>query len=307
MALETVVVRVYDAAPIPQPVDGVIVRFFDSTGSTFITEATTGSVTTGEAEVTLNGEVVPVEYQLRFYVTGGSITSPQQIEVFSPPAGSPTGTNRFEATAIMRTLPSATDPFLCRASGYVRGPDGRPIRGIDMHFIPCFNPVVVGGDGVLGERVVTRTDKDGYVTIDLYRNGEYAVTVESHENIQRIVPVPDRPSANINYLLFPIVVGVTWSLPGPLAMTAGSDVLISAAVHASNYRDLSGIALEDMIYSTGDPSIAIVTPSAVEPGKLVIRAVAPGTTTLEAKRKDLSVVYFPVVDVANGTIDITVS
>ncbi len=304
MAIETVTILVQDDEVVPSPVDGVTVRVFDATGTTFITSGVTGAVTPGEVDFSLNGDDPPILYQLRFHINGGSIVSPQQIEVYTPPANSPTGTNNFEVTASLFSLPVAADPRCCRVSGYMRGPDCKPRKGIDIHWIPCFNPLVVDDIGVLGERVATRTDEDGYIQVDLYRDGYYQATVESHENIQRQVLVPDRSSVNVNHLLFPIVVKSEFSPAGPFVVASGGELEITPTITASDFRVLEGVGAEDVSYTTDDPDIATV---AVRNDKILLQGVAPGSTTLRVARLDESIVYIPDPGIDGGTVTVTVT
>jgi hypothetical protein len=304
MALETVLVSVQDDQVVPQPVDGVVVRVFDATGTTFITEGTSGTPLPGQVMFTLNGAgPTPVTYQLRFYINGGSVLSPQYIQIYSPPGLAPTGANNFLITASLFTLPAATNPRLCRASGYVWGPDGHARAGVDIAFIPCFRPLVVDGYGVLGERVNTRTDEQGYVCVDLLRTGIYQVTIESQENAVRAVFVPDRSSINIFHLLFPLVVSVDYTPTGPWTIPTGSSLDLTPVVKANDYRTLTGVADADVEYTVDDPSIASVT---VGTDKITLKANVPGSTTLRVSRRDTSIVYIPDPAITNGAVAITV-
>lgn len=306
MALETVEITVQDDQVIPQLVDNVVVRIYDSTGTLFITAGTTGVPLPGKVQVTLpGGGPIPITYQLRFYVNGGQIPSPQYINVYSPPTLAPvTGTNNFLITAHMFSLPDATNPRLCRASGYIWGPDGRPHRGIDIAFIPCFDPLVVDGIGVLGERRNIKTDKDGYVQIDLWRDGMYEATVESQENVTRIVSVPDMPSINIMHLLFPIVVKVTYAPVGPFFLAVGGTQIVTPSIQASDYHVLAGTASEDVLYAVDDPTIASVL---IQQNTIVLNGLTPGTTNLRVTRKDSSIVYIPDPGIDGALIPITVT
>lgn len=304
MAFETVVISVQDDQIVPQPLDGVVVRVFDATGTTLITEATSGSYLPGKAQITLNGAgPTPVTYQLRFYISGGSVVSPQYIEVYSPAALAPTGANSFLINAAVFVLPQAANPRLCRASGYIYGPSGAPRRGVDIHFIPCFNPLVVDGIGVLGERVAVRTDKDGYVSVDLFRFGMYLATVESQENTQREVAVPDRSSVNISNLLFPVVVAAEFN-PSSLSVGVGGSLVVTPEFTASDYRVLAGSALEDVQYATDDQSVATVV---IGGSTVTIHGISVGSTNLRVTRKDTSIVYIPDVGIVGGVVPISVS
>lgn len=304
MALETVRVTVLNDELAPEPVDDVVVRVYDSTGTTFITQAVSGDVNPGEVEFTLNGDADGILYQLRFFISGGSILSPQAIDVYSPPAGSPTGANNFEVIASLFTLPPATDVRLCRASGYVVGPDGRPKRGIDMHFIPINRPMVVDGKVILGERVAARTDADGYVSIDLFRGGLYLATVESHENIQREICVPDRSSVNIGHLLFPIVADVNYDPAGPFSVAVGAQLEVVPTVITSSFVELDGVADADVEYRSDDDTIASVS---VMSDRIVIAGVSPGVTNLRVTRRDSSILYVPDAAITDGVVAITVT
>jgi hypothetical protein len=308
MAIETVDILVESDDIVPVPIDGVVVRVYDAAGAVFVTEGTTGApAATGHVEFSLPGTAAPTptEYQLRFYYLGASITSPQQIEVYSPPAGSPTGTNNFKAIATLLTDPVAVDPLLCRVSGYIRDASGRPKHGLDIHFIPEFNPLVAGDQGVLGERVAVRTDAQGYIELDLFRNGIYDATVESMENIQRQVCVPDRSSVNINHLLFPVVVKVEYSPAAPFALAVDGELILTPTITASDFRVLQGAGLDDVLYEMADSSIASV--SVVDSDRISIRGLAAGATTLDVSRIDTSVVYVPDPGIDGGAATVTVT
>lgn len=305
MPLETVRVTVLSTDLVPVPVDGVVVRFYDAAGAVLLTSATTGAVDPGIAEVTLDGDDPGTQYQLRFFVVGGRITSPQNILVYSPPAAAPvTGTNNFSVDADLFIAEESLNPRLCRASGVIWNPAGRPKPGIDMHFIPCFNPLVVDGIGVLGERVAVRTDKNGFASVDLIRNGMYQATVESHENVQRLVAVPDRGAVNISHLLFPVVAAIDFDPAGPWSIPRETDLVVTPEVLATNFQVLSGSGVRDVIYETDDPAIAGVS---VSDTTVTIHARSPGTTTLRCSRRDRSIVYIPDTGISGGDVTITVT
>lgn len=304
MALESVQITVQSSDLSPVLVDDVVVRVYDETGTTLITEGTTGAVDEGIAHFTLNGDDPGVVYQLRFYITGGSLVSPQYIEVFSPPSEAPTGANNFEIEATLFTFPTATDVNLCRCSGHVIGPTGQPKRGIDVHFIPLNNPMLVANKAVLGERVAVRTDANGYVSVDLFRNGYYLATVESHENIQREITVPDRSSVNIAHLLFPIVGAVEYDPAGPFTVAAGDTLDVTPTVTTTSFVELCDIGDADVAYTTDDESIASVR---VLSDRIVITGVSPGVTNLRVTRRDSTIVYVPDAAVGNGVVAITVT
>jgi hypothetical protein len=304
MAIETVDILVQSDEVAPEPVDGVTVRVYDAAGAALITSGVTGTVVPGRVEFSLEGSNPATVYQLRFHLNGGSIVSPQQIAVYSPPAAAPSGANLFEVEATLFSLPPAADHRLCRCSGHVRGPDGIPRRGIDMHFIPCFNPLVVEGMGVLGERVRVKSDKAGFVQVDLYRNGIYRATIESHENIQREVVVPDRSSVNLNHLLFPVVAAVSFDPPGPWSIPAGAELEIEPTIRASDFRVLEGTGDADVTYAVDDTNIAHV---AVRANRIYIRGLVVGATSFRVGRRDRSIVYIPDLGIGGAVVAVSVT
>ncbi len=303
MTLETVRAQVLTDDIVPVAVEGAVVRVFDELGTTFITQATTD--VDGWADFTLDADDPPLVYQLRFFVVGGSFTSPQMIEAYSPAASSPTGTNDFAISAHMRTLPEAEDSRLCRVSGTVLGADGKPRAGVDVHFIHLFEPVVATPDVVLSERTVARSKRDGSFVIDLWRGSCYHATVESHENIQREVTVPDRAAVNLGDLLFPVVVEVTWDPAPPWILAVGDVLDITPTVTASNFQVLTGAASDDVEYTVSD--LAVADAVVFGEDKVQIRGITSGTTELIVSRRDTSISRTPNAGITGSPASIVVS
>jgi len=320
MAAETVKIYVKDQDD--APVVGVLVRVFDETGTTFISQNYTTLVgLRAEAEFTLDGGDPPISYTIRLSKTGTAFDgsqgdaskTPQLITIYSPPAAAPSGTNDFEVVGQIFTLPTATDPRLCRASGFFKDPTGQPQAGLELEFINQFRPAVVDGYGVLGAKVDIRTDEDGYVEIDLYRHAEYHVMVQGLEAAEecdtgaivfdRDVVVPDRASMNLLDLLFPIVKEITWD-PATLTVAVGDTLDVVPTITATDFQVLSGAAIDDVLYSMEDEDIATVSAVA---DKVVILGKVAGTTNLLATRKDQTVVVIPAADIIGQPVPITVT
>jgi hypothetical protein len=305
MPLETVTIAVLNDDVGSTPVAGVTVRVFDAAGTTFLTSDVTDGA--GEVDFTLNGEAVtPDEYQIRGAKTGLSFPNPTSIEVWSPPANSPTGTNSFEITGHVRIPPESADPYLCRVSGIIRDGQGLPLAGIDCHFMPLFDPLIVEGEAILGERVRARSDALGYVEFDLYRNATYKCTLESHENVTRDIAVPGMPAVNFADLVFPVVAVVAFDPVGPLNLTTGDISDVTVVVTTSAGVELVGLACEDVLYTSDDPDIANVCP-APDGISLRVTAGAAGTTVVRASRLDESIIRVPDPGVVGGTITINVT
>lgn len=304
MALETVQITILNDDVGNTPIEGLVVRIFDVTGTTFITSATTDAA--GLVDFTLDGDDPAISYTLRGSKTGVVFPNPVGFDVYSPPANSPTGTNTFEVEAHVVEMPESVNPYLCRVSGYIRRADGRVLPGLDVHFIPCFDPLIVEGAAILGERVYARSDSKGYVEFDLYRNGMYSCVVESLEDLQRDITVPDAPAVNFADLVFPVVASVTFDPPGPLALNEGDTQDVVVTVTTSAGVVLSGPAFGDVGYTPDDADVA----SAVQAdGGSVLRIVAgsPGSTTVRAIRLDESIVHVPDPGISGGELDVVVS
>lgn len=306
MALEVVDVLIRDIAVPNDPVAGVVVRVYDVTGTTLITSGTTAG--DGHVSFLLDGAASPIRYQLRTYKQGIAIEQPKYVDIYTPPASSPTGTNNFRIDAEVFTLPPAVDPKLCRVSGYIKDPAGRPKRGIDIHFIHRFNPLIVGEDadavGVLGERVAHRTDKDGYFQIDLWRNGCYRAIIESHENVGRSVHIPDLAAANINLVLFPRVYGCVFDPVGPWNIGVGQQLVVGVQTQLTSGYVIDGTAPEDLIYTVSPGSVAVALE--VRDDALVFRGLAPGAATLSIQRVVQNLAYDPDNPVIGDGTTITV-
>jgi hypothetical protein len=320
MAAETV--KFYLTDQDTDPILGVLVRVFDATGTTFITQDTTVDVGgDAVAEVTLDGDDPPNQYTVRLSKTGvafdGSLgddsKSPQLIEIYSPPANAPTGKNDFDIRGETFTRPVSSDARLCRASGFFKNAAGQPLPNLDIKFINQFKPTIVDGNAVMGERVEVRTDADGYVEFDLYRNGEYLAWVQSIQaadddpasaiSFSREVVVPDTTSVNLIDLLFPIVAEITFS-EDPVTLAVDEEKEITAVVKATDGRTLTGTACEDVLYEIADSAVASLR---IEADKLTIRGEAAGSTEVTATRQDQTIVVIPSATITGSPLAVTVS
>lgn len=300
-------VRVYTVDQNDDALEGVLVRFFDDT-DTFVTQNYSALVgADAYAEVTLDGDAVPIGYTVRLSKTGVAFDgalgddskTPQSIEVYSPAAGAPSGTNDFTVQGQTFERPVAADPYLCRASGFFKDAAGRPLRNFDMHFTLERSPILVGDDGVLGFKVYGTTDNNGYFEIDLYRSGHYLVELESLEH-QRCVVVPDISSINLVELLFPVVASVAYD-PATVSVAAGDSQTVDVTV-----TDSTGLTHELtetlLTFASDDETVATVGQSA---GQLVVTGQSAGSTTITVTQTDTSIVVIP--EITLDSLSVTVS
>jgi len=317
MAVETV--RVYAVDELNAPLEDVLVRFFDAV-DVFVTQQFTALVG-GEAyaEVSLDGNDPPIQYTIRLSKTGvafdGSLgdqsKTPQSIDIYSPPAGAPTGTNYFEVQGQTFTLPAATDPRLCRCSGYFVDHTGRPLQGFNLHFSPlCLNleqsdlsPLIVDDRLVAGRKVYVRTDEDGFCQIDLFRTGEYLVLVEEFEHSRRTIKVPDQASINLIHLLFPVVSEITFGT-APVTVAAGSYVDVAMTVKSTDGQTLD-ISDRDVTFASSD--YAVASAQTMSGNILRVVGVAPGSTTITAERADTTIVTIPAQPLTYTPLNVVVT
>jgi hypothetical protein len=294
MAFETVKILVLNDDPEATPIEGVIVRIFDMTGTYFQTQSTTDS--DGRVELTL---LSPLSYQLRFFKEKVSLRQPVMINVSTVP-----GENIFIARGHVYRPPEAVNPRMCRCSGFFRNVDNSPAREHAIHVNTIFDPLLLDGNALLTERLMQRTNEAGYVEFDLVRNGQYTVTVEGFEDQLRVITVPDAPSANLPDLIFAVVDRVEFTPPGPWTLAQGERLAVTPQVWTSDGRVLPGLASEDVQWTSSDPSVAAVGYAGTY---LELRAIAPGTAELRCTRSDQSIVRIPNTSVQGVPLAITVA
>lgn len=318
MAAETV--KVYATDENSDPLEGVLVRFFDNS-DVFVTQQYTALVG-GEAyaEVTVDGDDPPTPYTVRLSKAGvafdGSLgddsKTPQSINVYSPASLAPvTGTNNFEVQGQTFTASAPTDPRLCRCSGYFYDHSGRPLSGLDIHFIavcynedqPDWNPMIVDGKGVLSQKIYTRSDSRGYIEIDLYRTGEYSALVQGLEHSRRVIRVPDAPQVNLIELLFPVVTEVTFGT-NPITIPNGTTVDMPLTILATDGQALDA-SEGDVTFSSLNTSIAV--PQVLAGNILRVSGIGVGTTQITATRADSSIVTIPEQPITYLPLDVTVT
>jgi hypothetical protein len=328
MGLVTVNFQCIDQEIVPNPVTSAVVRVYE-TNDTFVTELISDPIT-GIASGLLDGTAAPNPhaYIIRLYKFGSpAVDNPQRVEIYDPPAGAPvTGTNDFKIRFDPHAAVAPADPRLCRLSGYFRRVDGNPASGLGtlsnvsapvsgptrghvIRITSLMNPLIVDGAGSFSSPVYCYADDDGLVEVDLFREGTYSVIVEDiHpsciQEAHRVIHVPDRSTANLLDVLFPVVTDVSWNPAGPWSVVVGGELDVVPTITASDYRVLEGIATYDVEYTVDDISVATVTP--VDDTTIKVMGVASGSTTLRVSRKDESIVRVPG-DITGGTVVITVT
>ena len=278
------------------PVQGVVVRLLDGAGRLIHAQAI--SDTAGKAAFLLPAEQGP--YESRFYKQGLGCASPVLLDVDEA------GSNDFSAYVDVLAPPLSTNPRLCVAFGVFRDAMLSPNPGLEIHFMPLFDPLLVDGDAVLKERTIARAGDDGYMQISLIRFAQYEVTIVGMENYTRTISVPDQANVNLPDLLFPVVGRVIFApAPDPgFALTVGESLEVTPEVWTSSGVQLYGTAKCDVRWSSSDESVLGITPN---PDKLILRGMSAGTASLIGVRYDNSVVRIPSTPITGVPVAVTVS
>ena len=222
MSSEEVTVYVDNLSPPGEAVDNVYVGLHDSSTKALLQTAYTGAGAFASGQVifsNVDSDLNSGVYELRIVPPYPSIVKSgkvQNITVLSNPVAPKS--NIFDIQLTPKSLDVATDTNLCRCSGYFLDSTGRPIKNVSIHFNEdnLRNLDYQVGATSFETRVVipqTRiglTDKNGYLTIDLYRGAKYQAYVEGYENLFRIIEIPDAASVNLADVLFPTISSVTY-------------------------------------------------------------------------------------------------
>lgn len=280
---EQVDVFVRNSTPLQNPIEDVLVQVYSQDGSTFYTQSTTD--VSGQVGFLLPANI----YSLRFFKNHVGFSQPQLMVVLANPLP-PQDPNEFDVIGEVFVLPIAQNPRLCQASGFFKDVNGGPKQFLDLHFISRFSPLLLEGDAVVTERQRIKTDENGYASITLIRFGQYEVTMEAREDLPRLITVPDSPSANLPYLLFPVVDRVGFSPTGPYALEVGEDLVVTPTVLDTAGVELEGAATLDVQWASSDDSVAAVL---ISTDFITLRGVAAGTAELQATRRDDSIIRIP--------------
>jgi hypothetical protein len=276
------------------PLENVLVKVYDPTGTTFYTQGITDE--SGVASLLLE----TLEYSMRFYRFQTGFSQPQRFTVLPAP-----DLNSFDVVGEPFVLPIATDPRLCRCSGFFRDLDGSPKQFLDIHIISKFDPILLDQAAVISEERHFRTDEKGYGQIDLIRGAEYEARVESIDgNSLRCLKVPDLSSCNLPDLLLPIIERVILTPSGPYALAIGEEQVVTVEVYDSAGVKLVGAAVDDVQWKSSDPNLLLVAPSQ---STLTLRGNAVGSAQILATRKNVSIIKIPDLPISGQPVDVTVS
>lgn len=324
MALEDV--TVYVETTTGNAVNGVYVGLHDSSTKTklaFAYSNVAGSVTFPAVESTTNSGV----YELRIAppfpadITNGNV---QNITVLTAPVAPLQ--NSFTLKVTPEALPTAVNPRLCRCSGYFVDSTGAALNGVSLHFmeekLPQLQYVASPSDYettviVPSKRSVittksTSSGKDGYASIDLYRDGTYTLFMEGFDNAPRTVQIPDSSAANISDVLFPVVSTVEYTEGGvKLAPTASPSVAVTVGASKELAFEVllrSGVVASagEVTFTSGDATLVKVSADAT--GKtVVLTGLIAGQTTVTVSRSSTEGIKVNPIPELVGNLTVTVN
>lgn len=260
--------------PTTDPVDGALVRVYDSTDSE-VGQGYTNSV--GELGLLL----ADGDYLVRYRYDG------QPYRVTSPQAFSVSGVDiivNLELTILDK--PTATHPRMCRLYGNFKHPGGSH----ELTPVRLVSPVahVYEDDVFLGAAVDLLPDKNGYVEQDVLRGRQYLLVYGRFSDRDEYVSIPDRASARISDVLYPYPVAIA---PTSLALVVGDTYVVRDLTLTMTDGTEGSAAQPTMSFDSSDQAV-------VTADNRTIHAVATGTATVSVTFEDDFHVPISVGDIA---------
>lgn len=291
MSYEAVDIYVWDQRT-SDPIENVVVRFFDEAGAALVTQGATDS--SGLASFLLPSGALTV----RCYKHGVAFGAPYVLTILEGQA------NLFDLYGQTVEPPVASDVRLCTAYGYFRRESGAPAANVDIHFVAKFDPLLLDSSAVMPSRLLVRTNAAGYAHINLIRNGQYDVNIQGDRDMMRQITVPDLANVNLPDLLFPVVDRVTFDIATPWAIPIGSSLEVIPTVYLSDGRVCEGTALADVTWASSNDAVVGIATSA---DKLTLQGLSAGVSEISAARRDYTIVRIPDSLIVGQPVSVTVS
>jgi hypothetical protein len=261
-----------DALPVPVP--GAVVGLYDPT-----TFAEIGvSVADVHGRVSFLA-IAEGNYEVRSFLLGYRFRNPTLIAVTDP------GPNIFTQLCTSLALSAAVDPLMCRCTGRFMNLGNQPISGLSVRVLAkaekdTQTPKIVNGNVVSAEIALGLTNADGEVVFDLPRFGEFYVTYSGDEDNVFYIHVPDRPSANLTDLMFPVPVLLVWNQDDApsnnVSLPAGTKKTVHWKLTYSDFEELSE-GLGWMQFTDMNPDVVIIRAGE---GVMELSGLSPGSTVL---------------------------
>lgn len=190
----------------------------------------------------------------------------------------------FTIPFIFNASKEASAPY-CHCYGYITDSFGNLVTQGTIRLTPVDVPNIISGSLVLyGINLVEIVD--GYASVDLIRNGYYAVELPTiYRNTNYVIKVPNLPYANLADVLMPIPRMVVFDSQR-ITLYVGESKEVSFKVIYRSGLELSGVELmkqDKFTVVIGDSSI--ITCSGVQNNaNFTVTGLAPGATTVTLKK-----------------------
>ncbi len=225
-----------DTELVPQPIAGVVVQALDPNTSALIAQSI--SDVTGTAAFLLPGQ----NYEVRFFKLGAIFKNPLAISVLEP---LPTGkTNNFVVSGVLvGTLSPAIDPRLCRVQGRLMNFSNQPVRHATVRIMAKGEtggeqPKYVDENLISSSEMTFKTDRDGFISIDLLRTGNFEIVFSGEDDMEWPIYIPDQPYALWGDLINPYPVSIAWDqtvAPGNIvSLSVGQSLVVPFTALFSN-------------------------------------------------------------------------
>ena len=188
--------------------------------------------------------------------------------------------NSITLTISQITASAASDPSLCRVSGYLRDIHGNVLVGEKLVVRHKYDPAVVGSDTIiLSEYQEVLSDDNGQVEFDLYRGATVDIELPNRTmDLVREALVPDVASIDLVDLAFPRLASVAWDDTSPVAASVDErfDLTVTGTITDGSTLDVTG----DCTYVIDDETIL------QDMGGGSFLALLAGTTTVAVTEVD---------------------
>jgi hypothetical protein len=279
-------VMVKDDSVVPMPVVGAAVSLFDATTSQVVAQAISDDL--GRAAFLLPGDVAPGKlYEARLFKMGVVFPRVVAIEVIEPIT--PPESNVFDISGTPAgAFGLPVDPRLCRCVGrfvnYMNQPMSDSLVRISAEAEAIQKtPKIVDGNMVSAGELESRTDKNGFVVIDLFRGGEYYITFAGEDDETWNFKVPDRATANLVELIHPQPVSLSYDADAApdnqVTLAKGSTALVPVSVLFSDFQEHTTDLGNVIEFTNSDSSIADIAFHS-NLGELAIVGMSPGMVEL---------------------------
>lgn len=177
-------------------------------------------------------------------------------------------------------IPEATDPSLCRVSGYLKDVHGSPMRGWAFVLRYKYSPLAYSSTTLfMRERLPIKSDATGYVEFDLVRGAVLVLELPNFmtELYPRTLTVPDRASVSVVGFMFPYVETLTWDEPGPLALVEGEQFDVCLTGTRTDGTTVA-VSPDAVTITTSDSAVVDVVSGSLYEAKLAGAATLSVTT-----------------------------